>query len=85
MPEPVPVDAGQFERLARGLELPIEQIAPTERGTVPGLEHESARIRSGGLQSRKNLDTFRAKRDAAFAPLAFRFIEMAFVDRLCDR
>ena len=36
VPEPVPVRPGQSERLAHWLELAIEQIAPTERGAVPG-------------------------------------------------
>lgn len=34
VPEPVPVRTGQFKSLAHRLELAIEQIAPTGRGTV---------------------------------------------------
>jgi hypothetical protein len=36
MSEPMPIHSSQFERLGGWFELPVEQIAPTEWGTVSG-------------------------------------------------
>ena len=85
VPEPVPIHSGQFERLSGWLELPVEQIAATEWGAVSSGEHQSQWSGFGALQRSKNLDTFRAERNAAFAPLVFRFIKVTFIDRLIDR
>ena len=85
VPEPMPVHSRQSERLAHGLQLAIEQIAPTERRAVPRRENQPGRNGFGGLQRRENLGTLRAERNATFAPLAFRFVEMAFIHRLSDR
>jgi hypothetical protein len=51
MPKPVPIHSGQFERFGGWLELTVEQIAPTERGTVSSREHQSRWSGFGGQPS----------------------------------
>ena len=47
VPEPVPIDARQLKFSASRLELAIEQIALTERGTVPSRGHQARWNRFG--------------------------------------
>ncbi len=50
MSKPMPIHFCQAKRLAHWLELTVEEIAPTKRGTIPGRKNQLGWVNLARLQ-----------------------------------